>query len=326
MILRLAGVYDEDCRAAFIAQQIARIFERLPTAYLFTGDLNSGQPYLHRDDLVDAVVRTVDRRAELPDETMLLIGEEETPSYEEMQQRIGELIHGERWRTLALPKGFAKLGSWMQDEVLDEDTYIQSWMVENSDDHYEIDISRARRLLGWRPRHSLTGTLPEMIRRLKADPTDWYAKNKLRPGGGGGLRAGARAGQATAAGPLERSEEEVEAAIEQHRDWTLWAPIDERRARPLADRLADDPRTVRSRAAPRPAGARTRDRRGRNPQLRLGRERDRVRPADPRVRAARHVSPLALGAVGHRSGRRVGDARAARLLDHAAPPPTASTR
>lgn len=77
VILRFAGVYDEDCRAAFTAQQIARIYERLPTAYLFTGDITHGQPYLHRDDLVDAVVRTVDRRAALPDETVLLIGEEE---------------------------------------------------------------------------------------------------------------------------------------------------------------------------------------------------------------------------------------------------------
>ena len=61
-------------------------------------------------------------------------------------------------------------------------------MIENSDDHYEIDISRARALLGWEPRHSLTGTLPEMIRRLKADPTDWYEKNKLEPCGGGRIR------------------------------------------------------------------------------------------------------------------------------------------
>ena len=82
----------------------------------------------------------------------------------------------------------------------------RSWMVENSDDHYEIDISRARTLLGWEPRHSLTGTLPEMIRRLKADPTDWYARNKLDPVGRG--RLGARAAnrrQQRLAGPLERS-------------------------------------------------------------------------------------------------------------------------
>lgn len=142
--LRLAGVYDEDCRAAFIAQQIARIFERLPTAYLFSGDLDAGQPYLHKDDLVEAFARAVGHRNELPDDCVFLIGEEETLSYGDLQKRIGRLIHGEDWRTLALPKSLAKPGAWMQTEVLDE-SEIKPWMIENSDDHYEIDISRARK-------------------------------------------------------------------------------------------------------------------------------------------------------------------------------------
>jgi nucleoside-diphosphate-sugar epimerase len=42
VVMRFAGVYDEDCHAAFIAQQIARIFEKLPTAWLFTGDISAG--------------------------------------------------------------------------------------------------------------------------------------------------------------------------------------------------------------------------------------------------------------------------------------------
>jgi nucleoside-diphosphate-sugar epimerase/uncharacterized membrane protein len=223
--LRLAGVYDEDCRAAFIAQQIARIFERLPTAYLFAGDIKSGQPYLHKDDLVDAVVRTVDRRHELPDETVLLIGEEETPSYEEMQKRIGRLVHGEDWQTVALPKNLTKLGAWLQTEVLEEDTDIKPWMIENSDDHYEIDVSRAKALLGWQPRRSLTGTLPEMIRRLKADPTDWYDKNKLESSVVAASEPEIDQAGRRLQAPLERSEQEVEAAMERHRAWTLWAPL-----------------------------------------------------------------------------------------------------
>ncbi len=102
VLFRFAGVYNEDCGAAFIAQQIARIYERLPTAYLFTGDLSDGQPYVHIDDLVDAVARAVDRRGALPDETAILVGEE-TPSYREMQRRLGALIHGERRQTMSLP-------------------------------------------------------------------------------------------------------------------------------------------------------------------------------------------------------------------------------
>jgi nucleoside-diphosphate-sugar epimerase/uncharacterized membrane protein len=225
VVLRLAGVYDEDCRAAFIAQQIARIFERRPTAYLFTGDLASGQPYLHKDDLVDAVRRVVDRRDDLPDETVLLVGEEETPSYEEMQKRIGRLVHDEDWPTLSLPKGLTKAGSWLQTEVLDQDTDIRPWMIENSDDHYEIDTSRAQRLLGWKPRHSLVGTLPEMIRRLKADPTDWYEANRLHPAAVAASEPELEQARERVAGPLERSREEVEAALEDHRYRTLWAPL-----------------------------------------------------------------------------------------------------
>ncbi len=181
VVLRPAGVYDDDCSAAFVAQQIARIYERLPTAYLFAGDLDRGQPYLHVDDFVEAVWRIVERRKELPDETAFLLGEETTPTYREMQRRLGKLIHGEDWKTFSIPKPLAQAGTWVQTDVLDEDSYIKPWMVSMSEDHYELDISRAKRLLGWRPQRDLLETLPEMVARLKADPPGWYERNKLDP-------------------------------------------------------------------------------------------------------------------------------------------------
>src|SRR5690606_34462134 len=48
-----------------------------------------------------------------------------------------------------------------------------------SDDHYELDISRARDHLGWEPKHSLRDTLPRIVAALKADPVAWYRANKL---------------------------------------------------------------------------------------------------------------------------------------------------
>lgn len=225
VVLRLAGVYDEDCRAAFIAQQIARIFERLPTAYLFSGDLGAGQPYLHKDDLVEAFVRAVDRRSDLPDESVMLIGEAETLSYGALQKRIGKLVHGEDWQTFVLPKGLAKTGAWMQTEVLEQDTDIKPWMIETADDHFEIDISRARHLLGWEPKHSLAATLPEMIRRLKEDPTDWYEQNKLEPSTVAATEPEIDQARERLRAPLERSKAQVDAAVERHRLLTLWAPL-----------------------------------------------------------------------------------------------------
>lgn len=41
--LRPAGVYDDLCRNAFLANQIARIYEENPTAHVYPGDLRTGQ-------------------------------------------------------------------------------------------------------------------------------------------------------------------------------------------------------------------------------------------------------------------------------------------
>jgi nucleoside-diphosphate-sugar epimerase/uncharacterized membrane protein len=178
-ILRLAGVYDDDCRAAFLAQQISRIYEQQPMSYLFAGEPDSGQPYLHLDDLVDAVERVVERRHTLPEELTLLIGEASGPTYEELQREIGKLVHDRPWPTFSLPRPLAQAGAWVQDEVLDQDPFIKPWMIEIAEDHYELDASRARDYLGWQPKHDLRATLPTMIRRLKENPPGWYKINKL---------------------------------------------------------------------------------------------------------------------------------------------------
>jgi nucleoside-diphosphate-sugar epimerase/uncharacterized membrane protein len=224
-ILRLAGVYDDDCRAAFLAQQISRIYEQQPMSYLFAGEPESGQPYLHLDDLVDVVERAVERRQQLPDELTLLIGEPSGPSYEELQREIGRLIHGRPWPTLSLPRPLAQAGAWVQDEVLDEDPFIKPWMMEIAEDHYELDTSRANRHLGWRPKHDLRATLPTMIRRLKENPPGWYKINKLDS-----------AVVEAADVELERAEDRVEArepeltergeaALRGHHQATRWAHL-----------------------------------------------------------------------------------------------------
>jgi hypothetical protein len=52
-------------------------------------------------------------------------------------------------------------------------------MIERANDHYALDITRARTLLGWQPKLSLRQTIPKMIAALKADPVNWYRENDL---------------------------------------------------------------------------------------------------------------------------------------------------
>ncbi|MBA3511145.1 vitamin K epoxide reductase family protein [Sphingomonas sp.] len=181
VLLRIAGVYDDMGHSAFLAEQIAGVYEHRATAHVYPGMLCAAQSSVHLDDLTDAVARLVLRRNQLPPELPLIIGEPDAIGYAEIQDIVHCEIHGQEWTTLRIPKGLAKLGAWLQNEVLGEDQFVQQWMIDQAGSHYIVDIERARRLLAWEPRHSLRATLPKIIAALKRDPQEWYRANKLNP-------------------------------------------------------------------------------------------------------------------------------------------------
>ena len=183
VILRIAGVYNDLCNSIPLAQQIQRIYEHDITAYLFPGDITAGrQAFVHNEDVLDSIVLAVARRKDLPPEVTLLIGEAESPSYDELQRIFGHLIHNAEWKTRSLPKLAAKMGAWAQEKLpLNRPPFIKPWMIDLATDNFELDITHARTILGWEPKHSVRDTLPKMIPALKADPLAWYRENDVKP-------------------------------------------------------------------------------------------------------------------------------------------------
>ena len=184
VLLRISGVYDDGGHSIPIANQIQRINERDLTSRVYSGSTAHGQSFLHMDDLVDAIEKVVDRRARLPQEIPILLGEPDVLSYDELQHTIARLIHGKSWETIAIPTGlapFAKVGAWILDQVPGQEPFVKPWMIDRANDHYELDIARARTLLDWEPKRSLRETLPKMVADLKADPIGWYRENDLDP-------------------------------------------------------------------------------------------------------------------------------------------------
>lgn len=190
-ILRLAGVYDRQTMVPTLSHQIARIYERQIESHLYSGKLDSGQSMLHREDMLDAFRRTVERRSSLPDHSEIIIGEPFAPGYRTLQDKIGELIHGkDDWLTIRIPKPVAAAGAVTQarlepviPDAIDqgEKPFIKPFMVQMADDHYALDIAKAERELGWRPKHRLEDELPDMIADLKKDPKSWYERNGVTP-------------------------------------------------------------------------------------------------------------------------------------------------
>lgn len=180
VILRIAGVYDDKCHSIPISHQIQRIYEKQLEGRFFPGNLNHGAAFLHMDDLVDAIEIAVKMRKQLPPELVLLIGETKTLSYDELQKEISRLLFNKDFKTWRIPKIVAKIGSWIQGHLpFVASPFIKPWMIDLADDHYELDITRAKKTLGWEPKRSLQTSLVKMIEGLKADPVQWYKDNQL---------------------------------------------------------------------------------------------------------------------------------------------------
>jgi nucleoside-diphosphate-sugar epimerase len=181
VLARIAGVYTDECNSIPLANQIQRIYEKRLTAKVFPGDIHAGQSFLHLNDLIGAIRAAIARRAQLPTETTVLLGEEDPMSYDDLQRSFAWLIHGERdWETTQIPKAVAKAGSWVQDTVPGvEEPFIKPWMIDLADEHYALDVNHARTLLAWSPGRQLRETLALMCSALFADPARWYRRNKL---------------------------------------------------------------------------------------------------------------------------------------------------
>ena len=182
VLLRISGVYDDLCHSIPLAHQIQRIHERDLTSRLYSGSTAHGQAFMHMDDLVDAIERVVERRAGLSPEIPILLGEPEALSYDELQHTIARLLRGSSKETIEIPSQLsplAKAGAWVLDHVPGQEAFIKPWMIDRANDHYALDITRARTVLGWEPKRSLRRTLPQMIAALQADPVRWYRENDL---------------------------------------------------------------------------------------------------------------------------------------------------
>lgn len=180
VILRVAGVYDDRCHSIPISHQIQRIYENQLESRLFSGNVNHGASFVHMDDLIEAIALAVEKRDSLPPELPLLIGEPVTLSYDAMQRIIARSLGKKEFTTFCVPKPIAKLGAWIQCHLpFGPEPFIRPWMIDLADDHYELDISRAEKALGWTPEHSIEKTLPIMIHALKKDPQKFYKDNQL---------------------------------------------------------------------------------------------------------------------------------------------------
>lgn len=180
VFLRIAGVYDDYCHSIPIAHHIQRIWEKQLESHFFPGNVNHGSSFIHMDDLIRAIALVVEKRQELAKNEIFVLGEKEVLSFLTLQNEFGRLIYGHPWWTMRIPKWVAKFGAFAQEKLpFLKKSFIKPWMIDLADDHYDVDISKAEKVLNWEPMHSLKNCLPKMVNALKQNPGKWYQEHGL---------------------------------------------------------------------------------------------------------------------------------------------------
>lgn len=180
VIFRIAGCYDDYCNSIPISHQIKRINENQFLKHFFPGNIRHGSPFLHLDDLADAFFNAVQKRNDLAHEVVINLGESKSYSYDSIQRRLGKLLLHKEFTTYSIPKFFAKTISQIENQLpFYPKPFIQPWMIDIADAHYDIDISLAKKLLDWTPKRDVYDTLPLMVQALKKDPPQWYKAHRL---------------------------------------------------------------------------------------------------------------------------------------------------
>ena len=98
------------------------------------------------------------------------------PYYQELQDIISTEIHGKKnshhrhSKVVCQSRGI--YGKFFRKS-------LYKTLDNRSDDHFEMDSSKAKKLLGWKPKHGLRDALTKMVENLKANPKKFYQVNNL---------------------------------------------------------------------------------------------------------------------------------------------------
>lgn len=178
--LRIAGVYEDSCHSPTISQQLMRIYEGWFSSFLFPGNPDAGQAFIHLDDLCDAIELMVKKGETKSNFENYILGEEEVMSFREIQHKAGMQIHKRPWPVIKVPALIAKTGAAVMDKLpFMREPFIKPWMVKHADEHFAVDMKKIKSELDWSPKRKLSETLPIMIDNLKSDPYTFYKINNI---------------------------------------------------------------------------------------------------------------------------------------------------
>ena len=183
VIVRFAALFSDWCEYPPLYSFLTTWLSRSWRSRIVGGRGRSAVPYLHIKDGVRMIGAVLERHDRLDELEVLLASPDGAVSHEELYA-MANVYGADRPRPpIHMPRLLCPLGIGLTNlagRFADDMPFERRWMARYIDRRLDVDASRTRERLGWRPRRRLEvlERLPFMIENLRADPIEWSRRNR----------------------------------------------------------------------------------------------------------------------------------------------------
>jgi nucleoside-diphosphate-sugar epimerase len=183
-IVRIAAVFSDWCEYPPLYTLInnwcsGKWFE----SRLLAGRGRSALPYVHVQDLVQCLLRILEKSDILERLCVFNAGPDGTVSHLELFHIATQFYYNRPLHPFFVPRWLLApmiLIRRLQSRLQGKEAFEQLWMVKYIDERLVADSSQTRRILGWKPtpRKSITRRLVFLIENMKRNPELWRQWNE----------------------------------------------------------------------------------------------------------------------------------------------------
>jgi nucleoside-diphosphate-sugar epimerase len=181
-ILRPSAVYSRDCKSLPLANQIAFVWRRDFGYRILPGKGEGGLSYVHIEDILDALEKTILMAREIATGSIFILSEEDYVSSSDLYDLIFQEVYGKQSNIIHLPKWSVWFCVYIINKIylfLGKSYFFKPWMINIADEKYRFNIEKARRVLEWQPKFLLREYTKVIINNLKGNPDKWLTINKI---------------------------------------------------------------------------------------------------------------------------------------------------
>lgn len=183
-IIRIAAVFSDWCEYPPLYTLLNNWCSgKWLESRLIAGRGQSALPYVHVHDLVQLLLRVVEKSDELGQLCTFNAGPDGAVSHLELFRIASQFYYNRHLRPLFVNRwllGPMILGRRLLSRLQGKEPFEQLWMAKYIDQRLVADSSRTRQILGWKPtpRKSITRRLVFLIENMKRNPELWRNWNE----------------------------------------------------------------------------------------------------------------------------------------------------